>query len=598
MALLWFLLLSTFALAAEPYTKTDYMIPMRDGVKLHTELWRPTTASPNEKLPFLIQRSPYGWARAKTVIETSFDDLALERYLFIFQDIRGRYQSEGQFVMQRPLHNKAVPKSIDEGTDTYDTIEWLLNNVEGHNGRAGLFGISYGGWLTAMALIEPHPALKAASEQASPSDMYLGDDFHHNGAFRLSYGYEYVSMMETGKENAPFKFDQYDTYAWYLQLGPLREANRRYLDGARPTWNNFISHPNYDTFWKQQEVSQYMNNIKVPNLNVSGWFDQEDFYGPWKIYRAAEKTDSANLNFMVCGPWNHGGWSRGDGRLLGKIDFGSDTAKYFREQVQAPWFAYWLKDKGKLDTPEVLSFETGSNVWRKYDSWPPKTAHAKKLYFRAEGHLSFDPPTETDAFDEFISDPAHPVPYRNRPIPPTFTAQGWSTWLLDDQRFAESRPDVLVWQTELLKEDVTIAGDVIANFFASTSESDADWIVKLIDVMPEASEAKPPELSGYELMIAADVLRGRFRDGFDKPKSMTPGVPASFGLDLLAHDHQFRKGHRIMVQLQSTWFPVIDRNPQKYVANIFEAAPADFKRATHRVYRTPKLPSHIVLPVN
>jgi putative CocE/NonD family hydrolase len=337
----------------------------------------------------------------------------------------------------------------------------------------------------------------------------------------------------------------------------------------------------------------------VPNLNVSGWFDQEDFYGPWKIYREAEKTDSAGLNSIVIGPWNHGGWSRGDGRLLGKIDFGSDTAHYFREKVQAPWFAYWLKDKGKLDEPEVLSFETGSNEWRKYQSWPPKNVRSKNLYFRAGGKLSFDEPAETGgaAFDEFLSDPAHPVPYRNRPIPPTFTAAGWSTWLLDDQRFADSRPDVLVWQTDVLKEDVTITGDVAARVFASTSESDADWVVKLIDVLPDAADLKPPELSGYELMIAADVLRGRFREGFDHPKAMTPGEPAPFRLDLLAHDHCFKAGHRIMVQLQSSWFPLIDRNPQKFVPNIFEAAASDFKRASHRVYRSHAMPSHVVLPV-
>ena len=600
--LLCVLVLSGAALsAAEPYVKTDFMIPMRDGVKLHTEVWRPSTTIADERLPFLIQRSPYGWGRAKTVLETSFEDLVRERYLFVFQDIRGRYQSEGQFVMSRPVRDRTKPGSIDEGTDTYDTIEWLLKNVPGNNGRAGLFGISYGGWLTAMALIEPHPALKAASEQASPSDMFLGDDFHHNGAFRLSYGFEYASMMETGKENAPFKFGEYDTYDWYLQLGPLREANRRYLDGARPTWNNFVAHPNYDSFWKQQEVSQYMKNIRVPNLNVSGWFDQEDFYGPWKIYREAEKTDSAGVNSIVIGPWNHGGWARGDGRVLGKIDFGSDTAHYFREQVQAPWFAYWLKDKGKLDEPEVLSFETGSNEWRRYQSWPPGNVRPKNLYFRSGGRLSFEEPDDASAYDEFISDPAHPVPYRNRPIPPTFTAQGWTTWLLDDQRFADGRPDVLVWRSDVLKEDVTITGDVSARLFASTSESDADWIVKLIDVQPEAPDSKPPELAGYELMIAADVLRGRFRgdskDAFEHPKAMNRGEPAEFHLDLLAHDHCFRQGHRIMVQVQSTWFPLIDRNPQRFVENIFEAAPGDFKRAEHRVYRTRAMPSHLVLPV-
>ncbi|HEY3742623.1 MAG TPA: CocE/NonD family hydrolase [Bryobacteraceae bacterium] len=591
-----FLSLASFAFAAEPYVKTDYMIPMRDGIKLHTEVWRPSNEIRGEKLPFLLQRSPYGWGQAKARLETSLEDLTKERYLFVFQDIRGRYQSEGEFVMLRPLRDKSKPNSIDEGTDTYDTIDWLLKNVPGNNGRAGIFGVSYGGWLTAMALLEPHPALKAASEQASPSDMYLGDDFHHNGAFRLSYGFEYASMMETGKENAPFNFHEYDTYDWYLRLGPLREANRRYLDGARPTWNNFVTHPDYDSFWKQQEVSHYMKNITVPNLNVSGWFDQEDFYGPWKIYREAEKTDRG-LNSIVVGPWNHGGWTRGPGRMLAKMDFGSDTAHYFREQVQAPWFAYWLKDKGKLDEPEVLSFETGSNEWRRYDSWPPKNVQPKNLYFRGGGKLSFDAPDGEDAFDEFVSDPARPVPYRNRPIPPTFTVAGWSTWLLDDQRFADSRPDVLVWQTEPLTDDVTITGDVAASFFASTSQSDADWIVKVIDVLPETSDATAPELSGYELMIAADVLRGRFRDGFDHPKPMTPGKPEAFLLPLLAHDHCFKKGHRIMVQLQSTWFPLIDRNPQKFVPNIFAASPEDFKRAEHRIYRSHAMPSHLVLPV-
>lgn len=594
-----FLLLTLAGLAgaAEPYVKTDYMIPMRDGVKLHTEVWRPERAVADEKLPFLIQRSPYGWGRAKATIEGPFEELATERYLFVFQDIRGRYQSEGQFIMQRKLRDKNDPKAIDEGTDTYDTIDWLLKNIDGNNGRAGIFGISYGGWLTAMALIEPHPALKAASEQASPSDMFLGDDFHHNGAFRLSYGFEYASMMETGKENTPFQFKKYDTYDWYLKLGPLSEANRKYLDGARPTWNNFIAHPNYDAFWKKDETSQYMKDIKVPNLNVAGWFDQEDFYGPWKLYREAEKTDTAKVNYMVCGPWNHGGWSRATASQgLGKINFGSDTAKYFRSQVQAPWFAYWLKDKGKLDFPEVLSFETGANEWKRYSAWPPSGAKTRKLYFGPKGTLSFDAPS-TDGEDDFVSDPAHPVPYRQRPIPATFTAPGWSTWLLDDQRFVEGRPDVLVWQTEPLTEDLTIAGDVAARLFVSTTESDADWIVKLIDVYPDAPVKDTPELSGYELMIGADVLRGRFRDGFEHPKAMKPGEVTAVKVDLLEHDHRFLKGHRIMVQVQSTWFPVIDRNPQHFVPNIFEAKEADFRKATHKVMRTRKAASHIELPV-
>jgi uncharacterized protein len=312
------LALVTASLCAEEFDKQQAMIPMRDGIKLHTEIWIPKTNHP--ALPFLIERSPYGWARAKNTIEQSFQDLAKDGYIFVFQDIRGRYRSEGEFVMLRPVRDKRDPKSIDESTDTYDTIEWLLHNVRGNNGRAGIMGISYGGWLTVMALLDPHPALKAASEQASPADMYVGDDFHHNGAFRLSYGFEYSSMMET-HENTPFKFDKYDVFDWFLRLGSLREVNRRYFDGARPTWNNFAAHPDYDGFWQKQAVAQYVKNVTVPNLNVAGWFDQEDFYGPIKIYETAEKQDSNHLNFLVVGPWNHGGWARGDGRKLGKIDF-------------------------------------------------------------------------------------------------------------------------------------------------------------------------------------------------------------------------------------------------------------------------------------
>jgi len=586
---LWLLTLLASLASAQPAKTLDAMIPMRDGVKLHTEVWR--DSSRKGKLPFLITRSPYGWARAKNTIERSYSHLADDGYIFIFQDIRGRYGSEGAFVMQRPVCLQNKPKCIDEGTDTYDTIDWLLKNVNDHNGRAGILGISYGGWLTMMALIDPHPALKAASEQASPADMFLGDDFHHKGAFRLSYGYEYASMMETGKENAPFKFDRTDTYDWYLQLGPLSEANRRYLNGARPTWNNFIAHPNYDQFWQQQEVGQFARNPKVPNLNVAGWFDQEDFYGPIHIYRQAEKSDPEHRNYLIVGPWNHGGWGGGEGRSLGKIDFNSNTAAYFREKVQAKWFAYWLKDKGRNDFPDTLAFQTGSNVWKRYDSWPPADTNQRNLYLHANGRLSFEPPVNGAGVSaSFISDPAKPVPYRQRPIPATYSPNsGWPSWLTDDQRFVDSRPDVATFQTEPLTADIAIAGDVIAQLQASITGSDADWIVKLIDVYPDAD----PALSGYQLMVAADVLRGRFRDGFETPKPTTPGEVTRYSIDLLTHNHAFLKGHRIMVQIQSTWFPLIDRNPQKYVANIFEAKAEDFIAATHRIHAG----SHIVLPI-
>lgn len=574
---------------------SDVMIPVRDGVRLHTEIWKPKGAA--EPLPFLMVRSPYGFRNSKASIDGTYGDLKKGGYIFVFQDIRGRYKSEGQFVMLRPVRDGRDPKAIDEGSDTYDTIEWLLRNVKGNNGRVGITGISYGGWLTMMALVDPHPALKAASEQASPADMYIGDDFHHNGAFRLSYGFEYSSRMETGKEDAPFQFNKYDTFDWYLRLGPLSEVNRRYFDRQRPTWNNFVAHPNYDAFWQSQAVAPHVRGAAVPNLNVSGWFDQEDFYGPWKIYRTAEKLDPGGRNFMIAGPWNHGGWARGDGRTLGKIQFGSDTAAYFREQVQAKWFAFWLKDQGRLDLPEVLAFETGTNEWRRYGTWPPEGVQQRRLYFQADGRLAFEAPAgHGGAADSFVSDPAHPVPYRNRPIPPTYGGPGWSTWLVDDQRFVDGRPDVLVYQTDPLDRDVVVAGDVAAKLFASTTGSDADWIVKLIDVYPDTDTADAA-MGGFELMIAGDVLRSRFRESLQQPKALRPGEVTAFTVDLLPHNHAFRKGHRIMVQVQSTWFPVIDRNPQTFVPNIFEARASDYRAATHKVYRSQQFPSHVVLPV-
>jgi putative CocE/NonD family hydrolase len=572
------------------------MIPMRDGIHLHTVVFSPKVRS--QALPFLIERSPYGFDFAARTIDTGMSDLARDGYFLVFQDIRGRYQSEGQFVLQRPVRNQKDDKSIDEGTDTWDTIDWLLKNIPSNNGRAGIMGISYGGWLTEMALIEPHPALKAASEQASPADMFLGDDFHHNGAFRLSYGFEYSAMMENGKTNKTFEFQQFDTYDWYLKLGPLSGANARYFDGQRPTWNNFIAHPNYDAHWQGQAVQKIVRAAKVPNLNVGGWFDQEDFAGPWRIFAASETPESRQYNYLVEGPWNHGGWFAGSGRTLKNLDFGSDTGDYFRKNIQARWFAYWLKDRARLDLPRIQLFETGSNRWKAYDRWPPSGVQERRLYLRASGEASFEPPAETaDAFDSFVSDPNRPVPYRERPIPETYGGSpGWSTWHADDQRFAESRPDVAVWRTKPLDSDLTVAGDVIADLFASTSGTDSDWIVKVIDVYPAGVPDDPP-MGGYELMIAADVLRGRFRNSFEKPEPVTPGKPFEYRVDLLSHDHVFRKGHRIMIQVQSTWFPLIDRNPQKFVPNIFEAKESDFQAATQHVFRSKAHASAVILPV-
>jgi putative CocE/NonD family hydrolase len=586
------------------FDKSEAMIAARDGVKLHTEIYSPKNAT--ETLPIILERTPYGLAdddKGYSRILRRYAELIPEGYIFAFQDIRGRYGSEGKFVMQRPVRDPKDAKAIDEGTDTYDTIDWLVKNVPHNNGRVGLLGVSYGGWLTVMGMLEPHPALKAASEQASPADMFLGDDFHHNGAFRLSYGFEYSTMMETGKTNFAFQFDRFDTYDWYLRLGALSNANKNFIHGELPTWNDFVVHPNYDSFWKQQAMSFILTRPKVPNLNVAGWWDQEDSYGPMKIYEILEKDDPDHLNYLVAGPWNHGGWARGEGKSLGAIPFGSDTSLYFRRNIEAPWFAYWLKNKGSLPLKEALLFQTGSNTWVKFDSWPPGNAQKRTLYFREDGKLSFEAPQSESAqsFDSYVSDPAHPVPYRSRPIDMTYPEDhpgGWPTWLVQDQRFVDNRPDVISWQTEELKEDVTLAGRVTAKLFASTTGSDADWIVKLIDVYPQ----KYPEdwkLSGYELMIADEVFRGRFRNSFEKPEPLTPGAVTPFAIDLHTANHVFKKGHRIMVQVQSTWFPIIDRNPQKFVPNIFEARESDYQKATQRIYRSKDFPSGVeifVLP--
>jgi uncharacterized protein len=584
------------------FNKTDVMIAARDGVKLHTEIYAPKDAK--SPLPIILERTPYGIADDEKGYSRKlrrYVDMTPDDYIFVFQDIRGRYGSEGQFVMQRPVRDPNNPKSIDEGTDTYDTIDWLVKNVPNNNGRVGLLGISYGGWLTVMGMLEPHPALKAASEQASPADMFLGDDFHHNGAFRLSYGFEYSTRMETGKTDYRFQFDRFDTYEWYLRLGPLSNVDPKYTHGQVPTWTNFMTHPNYDAFWKQQAMDYLLKKPTVPNLNVAGWWDQEDFYGPMRIYELYEKNDPNHLNYLVAGPWNHGGWAGGPGNSLGLIPFGSDTGSYFRKNIEAPWFAYWLKDKGSLPLKKALLFQTGSDTWVKFDSWPPREAQKRNLYFHEKGQLSFDPPSAggDDAFDTYTSDPAHPVPYRHRPIDMTYPDDhpgGWPTWLVEDQRFVDGRPDVRTWQTEELKENVTVAGPVTAKLFASTTGNDSDWIVKLIDVYPEKYPDKW-QLSGYELMIADEVFRGRFRNSFEKPEPITPGAVTPFTIGLHTANHVFQKGHRIMVQVQSTWFPIIDRNPQKFVPNIFEANEGDFQKATQRIYRSKQYPSSVEVSV-
>ncbi len=586
---------------SDRYTKQVAMVPMRDGIKLNTEIYVPRTGAGPRAI--VLTRTPYGLGHDadgfSPAMATQYKELAEDGYVFVFQDIRGRFKSDGQFVMMRNPRDPKDAKAIDEGTDTWDTIDWMLKNIPGNNGRVGLLGISYGGWLTVMGLLEPHPALKAASPQASPIDMWLGDDFHHNGAFRLAYGFEYAAMMEATKEITPFAFDEYDGYEWFLKVGSLANINPNYLGGKIPTWNDFANHPDYDGFWKRQGVEPYLTKVTVPTLNVAGWWDQEDFYGPIRIYEALEKHDRRSQNLLVVGPWNHGGWARGDGDQLGKIKFGTAPSKYYREQVQRPFFAHWLKDGPDPKLPEALVYETGANKWASYNTWPPKQVTTeRKIYFHAGGKLSFDAPAGGDdtAHDAYVADPAKPVPYRARPIPATFgPGSTWSSWLVDDQRHAHLRPDVLSWESEALTEDIVVSGHILANLFLTTTGTDGDWIVKLIDVYPENDPERG--MGGYQLMVANEVMRARYRNSWEKPEPLPSGQVFPLTVDMRNMNHRFRKGHRIMVQVQSSWFPLIDRNPQTFVPNIFAAKENDFRASTQRVFRSGKFASNVALPV-
>jgi len=581
------------------YVGEDVMIPMRDGVKLHAQIWRPANAK--GPLPFLMQRSPYGFGleQAKQLLDREFKELAAEGFIFVLQDIRGRFGSEGEFVMLRPSANGAT--RIDESTDTYDSINWLTKSISGNNGKVGVFGISYGGWTAAMAAIKPHPALAALSVQAAPEDMFIGDDFFHNGAFRLDYGWEYAAALETdGRFVKPFNFGADDPYGWFLKQTSLAELDQNNVGHKLPSWQNFVDHPKYDAFWRGRVTSARMpSKVAIPNLIVAGWWDQEDFYGPLKIYENQEKGDQHNRNFLVIGPWNHGGWARTDGQKYGPFDLGSATSLHFRGEVETRWFSYWLKGKGKLDQPEALVFQTGSNEWKRYAKWPPAEGVThKQLYLHAGGKLSFNPPQDTDgAADRFVSDPADPVPYRQRPISPFISNDStWRDWIADDQAPFAKRKDVLFWQTDPLESDVIISGTLSAKLFASTTGSDADWVVKLVDIYP-SDDTTPAELRGRQRMIANDVFRGRFRSGFATPQPIKSNAVLNYTVDLHAASHRFIKRHRIGIQIQSSWFPLISRNPQTFVGNILKAQPSDFKAQTHSVFHSPRYPSALSVTV-
>jgi putative CocE/NonD family hydrolase len=579
------------------FSKTVAQIVVRDGVELHTEIYAPLQQT--EALPMILVRSPYGLSHDKFGYSAwlrEYTYLMKDGYIFVFQDTRGRGASTGKYVTAPPLHDQRIPNGTDDSTDAYDTIDWMIKNVPGNNGRVGMLGVSYGGFLTTRALVNPHPALRAASPQASCVDLFVGDDFHHNGAFRLEYSFEWIGSMETGASRTAV-VNRYDHYDSFLELGPLSNINKTLFHGNAPSWNAFDEHPNRDSFWQTQMcgVRPYIQApVTVPTLNVGGWFDAEDHYGSIEAYKQYERGDTHGLNSLVMGPWYHGGWHTSDGRTLGPVDFGSDTAKWYREHVEAPFFAHWLKGGPDPGLSEILSFRTGANTWEHYDAWPPKTGiKDTPLYLRSGGVLSFDPPPETTGVhDDYESDPRKPVPYVPRPI----TTNGWSEWQLNDQRFVDGRPDVLTYQTSPLKQDVTISGELTAHLFASTTGSDADWIVKLIDVYPDTTE--PQLMGGFEFMLAEEVFRARYRNSFEKPQPIIPGKITLYAFSLRSRDHTFKAGHRIMVQIQSTWFPLIDRNPQTYVKNIYEATEHDFRSATQSIYRSRQFASRITLPVD
>jgi putative CocE/NonD family hydrolase len=583
------------ALSIASYACRFVELPVRDGVHLHTSICAPRSTA--EKLPFLLTRTPYGVA-GDTAVGDDYRFLAADGYIFVSQDIRGRFGSEGQFLMNRPLHDPGDSAGVDESTDTYDTVEWLLRNVPDNNGRAGALGVSYPGFLATMAGINPHPAVKAVSPQAPMTDTWMGDDFFHQGAFRLSYGFEYSADLELSKDmSVPLPIGAWDTYDWYRrQMGPLSGVDAKYFQGRNRTWSSFVAHPAYDGYWQARAVQRRLAAPAVATLTVGGWWDQEDRYGPLATYRALERGDSGNRNALVMGPWNHGGWRRGEPRRMAVVDPG--TSEGYLRDVEAPWFAYWLKDKGTLTVPNAYLYDAGAKQWRSFDRWPAEGTR-RSLYLHAGGRVSFDPPAPGEgAYDQYVSDPAHPVPYRPRPVEQTYDPRGsrWRVWETEDQRFVDARPDVVSWVSAPLDQDLTIAGDVTARLAASTTGRDADWVVKLIDVFPD-SMPDNWKLGGYQLMVAHEIMRGRYRKSFSVPAPLAPNTPLDFTVDLHQQAYTFRRGHKLMVQVQSTWFPLYDRNPQTWVPNIFQAKASDFRAETHRVWHPAAHPSRVEVTV-
>jgi putative CocE/NonD family hydrolase len=590
------------------YTKYEYRIPMRDGKKLFTAVYVPKDTS--RKYPMLMTRTPY--SVQPYGIDHYRDHLgpsalfAKEGYIFVYQDVRGRWMSEGTFVNMRP-HNpdKKGPEDIDESTDTYDTIDWLIQHVPNHNGKVGLTGISYPGFYTAAGMIDAHPALKAASPQAPIVDWFVGDDFHRNGTLWLPHFFNFIANFgkprpePTRKGPTHFEHDTPDGYAFFLRLGPLGNADKKYFKGEVAFWNEVMAHGTYDDFWQARNLRPHLKNIKPAVMTVGGWFDAENLFGALETYRHVEANSPGATNTLVMGPWSHGGWSGGDGEALGNVHFNGKTAEFYRQHIELPFFEYHLKGRGENKHPEAWVFETGTNQWRKHDSWPPKAAKPISLYFQAHGGLSSEAPPAGNpqgCFDEYVSDPAKPVPFQEK------IDIGMSPdYMTADQRFAARRTDVLVYRTPALDDDVTIAGPIDVDLHVSTTGTDSDWAVKLIDVYPDDYPDPEPNpkgvrLGGYQQLVRGDVMRGKFRNSYAKPEPFEPGKATQVKFRLQDIYHTFRPGHRIMVQVQSSWFPLADRNPQTFV-DIYSASESDFQKAAQRVYRSRELPSKVTVLV-
>jgi putative CocE/NonD family hydrolase len=588
------------------YTKYEYRIPMRDGVRLFTAVYIPKDQG--RRYPILLMRTPYG---VQPYGEDAYKEdigpspaFGREGYIVAYQDVRGRWMSEGDFVNMRPHRaRRDKPTDIDESTDTYDTIDWLITHLPDHNGRVGMWGISYPGFYTAAGMIDAHPALKAASPQAPVTDWFTGDDWHHNGAFFLPHAFNFLASFGRPRPRPTqqvfdrFKHGTPDGYDFFLRLGPLSNANQRYFKDDVAFWNEIMRHGTYDDFWQARDIRRHLNAIKPAVMTVGGWYDAENLFGALETYKKVEASSPGTTNILVMGPWRHGGWARGDGASLGPVPFNSKTAEFFRERIEFPFFQHHLKGTGTTDFPEAWVFETGTNQWRTFETWPPRKARPRSLFLRPHGGLGFDPAEpgsgHGDAlpFDEYVSDPAHPVEYIEQ------VENGMAgDYMIQDQRVASRRPDVIVYTSGELKEDLTVLGPIQARLFVSTSGTDSDWVVKLIDVYPDdypdGDSDATVKFGGYQQLVRGDVMRGKFRNSLSRPEPFVPGEPTPVNFTLQDVAHTFRAGHKIMVQIQSSWFPLVDRNPQKFV-DIYDARESDFQKATQRVYHDKSLPSRL-----